>query len=448
MKMTTAITSILASTGLAALTLAPFGDTDPVRYSVVHYDAGNVVVMDTTVQDPDAYPVEQFLADHGLDARSAEIIYLDELEGSYSSTLDHDVWMMPSVSGTSGKKMFCITETEDVNSDGKGGETEVRVKNYKDENGNIVTEKWINGEKVEGDEGAGDMIWIEENDTGEGAQQVRVRKMTPGAKKEIAVPEGMQLLDVQVEQEIDSDGNETVQVWINGEEVDPSALDTLGISPQDAEVIIEIDEEELGEGNEFDYEFGADEVDMEVQVEKTLDEDGNEVTQVWINGEEVDPSVLDSLENAEGYQEVIIHKEIIMEGEGEDGENKFVFMNGGGQHMAFFGEGAGHTIVLVSSENGSEKAAKPERSKLDIENLSFSPNPNGGQFELSFNLPQSGKTEVVVYATDGRTVYQQNLGKFSGPYRKSIDISNEGAGTYILHVKQGKKTLAEKLIIQ
>jgi hypothetical protein len=443
MKMTTAITSTLATAGLFAMAYAQNVQNDPVRYSVVHYGPGTVLVMDTTVQDADAYPVEQFLADHGLDAGDAEIIYLDELDGTYMNKFDKEVWMMPSSGVGSGRTMFCITD--DKKSMGKRSSTEVRVKNIMDENGNIVTEKWIDGEKVEG--GEGDHIWIEKSE-GEGdPQRVRVHKMNKGTNKGIGISEAMKLLDVQVEKEIDSDGNEVVHVFINGEEVDPSALDTLGVPPPGAQVFIEIEGEEMGDGEEMEIEFG--DGSMEVQVQKMIDDEGNETIQVWLNGEEVDPSVLDSLNAAAGENTIIIQKEFIMEFEGDDNGEQIIIMEGGGNHFRTMPTGSGHTVVLVSSAGGEKKAEEPlQTSKLSIEELRFSPNPNNGQFELSFFLPNNTKTEVVVYATDGRTVYQENLGKFSGPYRKNIDISKEGAGTYILHIKQGKKTLAEKLIIQ
>ncbi len=102
-------------------------------------------------------------------------------------------------------------------------------------------------------------------------------------------------------------------------------------------------------------------------------------------------------------------------------------------------------ITITIEDVHSEGAAK---NSLDADNLSFSPNPSIGKFNLSFELEEKGKTEVRIFDSSNKEIYNESLGKFSGRYDKQIDISDNPKGIYFLQITQGDRMLNKKIVIQ
>ncbi len=99
-------------------------------------------------------------------------------------------------------------------------------------------------------------------------------------------------------------------------------------------------------------------------------------------------------------------------------------------------------------EDSGIKIVTKNQEPLEIENLDFYPNPNTGQFKLSFNLENKSNTDIKIYDMGGRVVYSEKLKGFSGSYEKLIDISGNANGTYFLHVSQGKAAMVKKIVLQ
>ncbi|MDZ4844467.1 MAG: PDZ domain-containing protein [Chitinophagales bacterium] len=85
---------------------------------------------------------------------------------------------------------------------------------------------------------------------------------------------------------------------------------------------------------------------------------------------------------------------------------------------------------------------------LVIEGLQFSPNPNDGNFNVNFELPEKGRTVVRIFDAANKEIYKEDLGKFSGRYNKQIDISDNPRGIYFLQITQNDKAVNKKIIIQ
>jgi len=92
-------------------------------------------------------------------------------------------------------------------------------------------------------------------------------------------------------------------------------------------------------------------------------------------------------------------------------------------------------------------ADMPEDRNLPINNFNASPNPNQGQFRLSFELPSKGDTRIAIYATSGREVYAYDLGEYSGQFTDELDIMRNGPGTYFLVIRQGQQAFVRKLVL-
>jgi hypothetical protein len=85
---------------------------------------------------------------------------------------------------------------------------------------------------------------------------------------------------------------------------------------------------------------------------------------------------------------------------------------------------------------------------LQVDNLQFSPNPNDGKFNISFDLPEKAKTVIRIFDASNKEIYKEDLGKFSGRYSKQIDISENPKGIYFLQITQNDKAVNKKIVIQ
>lgn len=80
--------------------------------------------------------------------------------------------------------------------------------------------------------------------------------------------------------------------------------------------------------------------------------------------------------------------------------------------------------------------------------LQVYPNPNKGQFQLTFRNEKKVKTEAIVYDSKGTEVFREFIGKVSGENKMAIDLSHLRAGNYILKLQQGKNTASQQFLIQ
>jgi hypothetical protein len=434
------LTMLALSAGFVAFT-AQEDSGELTKVSVVHHEGNQVIVLDTVFDPASGYTVEQFLLDHGLNPDETDIINADNLEGAHIHDLGHDVWFMDS-EGKGIQKLRSFRGDNSFESK-DGSHKDVRIEKTVDDEGNVSIRQFVNGEEVEPTEE--DLRWIEEGSNAsqpqhrvmvletedqEGDDEVFIEKRIFRSAGDVDMNEEeiQEMVDkIKSEHRISVDGDERVIVVmdkVHSGNVDPENL------PEDAQM-------------------------MEVEVEKFIDSNGNEQIQMWINGEEVDPADHQDLMNIE-EGDGTIEIEIEMINGDDDGENTWIINDDGEDQeiiIDMFG-GSGYTIAIVSSVSESEQVKGDEKDvnqdihELAINDLRFSPNPNGGQFNLSFNLPEKGRTELVIYDLQGKRVYEEKLGKFSGEYNNQIDLSSAGPGTYILNILQGKHKLAEKIIVR
>ncbi|NNE56355.1 MAG: T9SS type A sorting domain-containing protein [Flavobacteriales bacterium] len=461
---------IIASVALSSMALVAFTSSKEVakefvHISVVHHADGQVVVLDTTFEAASGYTVEQFLIDNGLDPESTDIIQTNQLNGTYTQNLMQDVWFVNEKPKMERRMIFISDEeggAEQRVFEGKDHPASMEVKLMKlEEDGEVKYKKFVNGEEVRITPAELEKM---ESNSASGPKHVKRVVKKQGSEGEGSKGAEGETLDVQVEKTIEN-GEEVIQMWINGEEVNPEdhpeLLDPQAGEGQEIEIIIDQEGGSSGE-NVFIKKLGEDGPEMkfseetqEVEVQVTLDENGEEQVTMWINGEEVDPEDHEDLLNHEGGEGEDIEIIIIEGGEGENSfeietEDVFILEGENGESMAWTdSEGMTYTIALVTTFSGEEEnVPTPKAQELEISDLTFAPNPNTGQFNLSFTLHEQDQTRVVIFDAQGREVYLNKLGNFSGAFNESIDISGEGPGTYILNVVQGNKKMAEKLIVQ
>ncbi|MGB0887064.1 MAG: T9SS type A sorting domain-containing protein [Vicingaceae bacterium] len=255
--------------------------------------------------------------------------------------------------------------------------------------------------------------------------------------------------DEEVEMDFDfkllEDGeNGVMKMMVNGKEMEikvgdiESHLKHLGanvdvdFSTEDVEVLIENDEN----GEET----------HSVKIIKTVDEDGNVSVKKIVNGDEVgldDDAILEFDNN---------HKMIFIEKGSENDGNHNVTIDLSVDSED--GKKMKKVIVIskkVTDEKSSKRTSKTQNSKkkeLAINKLKFSPNPNKGKFDLSFEINKKRPVQIKILDLQGKEVYNELVSDFDGKYFKNIDISNNKEGVYILQIIQGNKMKSSKMVLK
>jgi hypothetical protein len=78
-------------------------------------------------------------------------------------------------------------------------------------------------------------------------------------------------------------------------------------------------------------------------------------------------------------------------------------------------------------------------------NLTVSPNPNNGQFEINYELPQNEQGFLEIINILGEVVYSHDLVQWSSVHRLSLDVSS-GLYTIILCCVLGLVSAQERVL--
>ena len=88
-----------------------------------------------------------------------------------------------------------------------------------------------------------------------------------------------------------------------------------------------------------------------------------------------------------------------------------------------------------------------EMPELMVTDLKLFPNPNIGQFNLTFEVPGEGDVFIMVYSSQGELIINEQISDFSGRFNESYDLGVNPAGTYYLMVRQGENVMSRKIIV-
>lgn len=249
-------------------------------------------------------------------------------------------------------------------------------------------------------------IWFFNSETNENGSSTFEMNIQDGNQ------EGTQIIMIEESEEMTlEEGTEEQIVMIKKMIIsdDPNAMEM-----DDEIVTITIDGDTEGEATE-----------MNVRVEMEVDEEGNEVMHMWVNGEEVDPNTFDGNINIQHSGPPLGTTMFVGEGEMGD-ENNFIL------------------AIISSSDDSNKSAVTPDSSIKDIKLIST----NENTFNLTFTNDKKGNTEIKVYDINGRVVFEDDLGQFSGVYSGEISLPSVSKGTYILNIIQDGVPAVKKMIVK
>lgn len=98
------------------------------------------------------------------------------------------------------------------------------------------------------------------------------------------------------------------------------------------------------------------------------------------------------------------------------------------------------------NKNASPKIESTDN--LQLEQISFFPNPSDGQITLMFEPKEQGEAKIIIYDASGGQVYYELVSGSFGVYNNVIDLSKQSSGNYYLRILQNGKSFTRKLILE
>lgn len=110
-------------------------------------------------------------------------------------------------------------------------------------------------------------------------------------------------------------------------------------------------------------------------------------------------------------------------------------------------------IVMLETDKTDNQIIKKsvkniDNNTLEVEKMSFYPNPTSGKFKLDFSLESEQDVKIKILDAAGKEVYNEELKDFSGWYSKEIDISGNKKGVYFIIINQGDKYKSKKIVLE
>lgn len=100
--------------------------------------------------------------------------------------------------------------------------------------------------------------------------------------------------------------------------------------------------------------------------------------------------------------------------------------------------------IPMPSNNAPSATPEPE----DGIGLAAFPNPTQGRFTIAFNIKEPEQISVRLVNAVGQVVFEDKQTKFSGDYKRQLNLEAAPSGVYILHVALEDKTVSRRVIIQ
>lgn len=90
----------------------------------------------------------------------------------------------------------------------------------------------------------------------------------------------------------------------------------------------------------------------------------------------------------------------------------------------------------------------PEGAKdLKLQNFNASPNPTSGLLNLRFEA-EAQPTVIRILNSNGQEVLREALNRFEGTYSQALGLGKLPKGVYVLHISQGERIFAEKVVLR
>ena len=191
--------------------------------------------------------------------------------------------------------------------------------------------------------------------------------------------------------------------------------------PKDFNFNFNFDDEEIMKDFDFDFNIDTKEDGKTVIIKKN---GGNTIV---INGDEDNISI--SKSDSEDSKSRTRTKTIVINDDKSKTKKKVIVTT---------------SVVVIDMDD--EKRAERRSGEKMTDAFSFYPNPSDGNFTLDLDLNGSDAASVRIVDMNGKEVYTEKI-TGNGKVSKGINLDGK-KGTFIVTIKQGKRTSSKKIIIE
>lgn len=114
---------------------------------------------------------------------------------------------------------------------------------------------------------------------------------------------------------------------------------------------------------------------------------------------------------------------------------------------------SGNYTVTVTNSQGCSATSAVYSYTVGIENASWAqsvnvfPNPNNGQFNLSFTATEMANYTIEVRNVLGQIIFAQSINDFIGEFKTNIELNNKSKGYYFLRISNGTSETVNKIAV-
>ena len=112
-----------------------------------------------------------------------------------------------------------------------------------------------------------------------------------------------------------------------------------------------------------------------------------------------------------------------------------------------------YTVIVTNGSCSSAESAPEVIINVGIEDannqygLSIYPNPNDGNFNISFNAIEKSNYKMELTNALGQLIYKEELKDYSGIYKKQFSVVEYGKGVYTITLTNDKHDVIKKIIV-
>jgi Secretion system C-terminal sorting domain/SprB repeat len=123
-----------------------------------------------------------------------------------------------------------------------------------------------------------------------------------------------------------------------------------------------------------------------------------------------------------------------------------------GQNYTFTANGT-YTVVVTTGGCASATSAPVVITTTGIDEannpylFSIYPNPNDGNFTVSFNAAVRSSYKLELYNALGQIIYRDDVTDFSGVYTKKLSVTEYGKGVYTITLTNAKNETVKRIIV-
>ncbi|MBW8050116.1 MAG: T9SS type A sorting domain-containing protein [Cytophagales bacterium] len=89
-----------------------------------------------------------------------------------------------------------------------------------------------------------------------------------------------------------------------------------------------------------------------------------------------------------------------------------------------------------------------DQSSINNDQLKVYPNPNTGEFTVTFKITEKQHINLKVFNIKGQVIYEENISGFTGKYQNKIDISGYAKGIYSLQLSTNNGIINKNIILE